>query len=395
MSLILGLSLAACSGPEEKKEPAPKKVLRPKKEKITPAAVKLGLKSPKGSVRLSAMAKFEGLSESDRKALIPELWDVLQGKGLEVDKNKKSIVGQGRVNPLAALELDTDEELSKGKAASLLGELGDMKSYALLLEALFDDNFEFRNRVGFAFAKLIQRHPFAKRKLLEQFKTSPSYVRKEILEIFSLLKVEPEIRALFDRALKDPSVDVRVFALELSARRAPDSGVKLYIEAFLGPDRFLQTAAADQLVVLSKESSQDAKDRILEVLTAGLTTPHGFRPISAAKALSALGDPRALPALCKALGTRDKVTRRWANEAFISLVFEQKCALEMAEIDSLITQLSHKTRNVRINAATILGRCQFQKAKPGLKLMAANDKNEKARAAAKAALKQIVDPAKD
>lgn len=393
LSLLLLLPLSACSGPEEKKKPAPKTIVRPKKT-VTLASVKLGLKSPKGSDRLSAMDDFEKLTKPEQELLIPDLWEVLQGKGLVGNKDKKPIVSQGRINPLGVLGVDDDGPRSRGKAALELGVTADLRSYPVLMEALKDENFQLREWVGMGLVILHRRHPFVKRKLIAELASSPSYVRKEILEILSEMTFEEDIEAVYQKALGDPSVDVRVCALQLLAEKSSDDGVELYIKSFLGPDRFLQLSSAKELAGLGDYVNKDVKDRILKVLITGLTTPHSFRPISAAKGLSILGDARALPALCKTLETRDKVTRRWAYESLSKLLLDKNCPLKAAEIDRLIGQLSHKRKDIRINAATLLGGAKVEEAKAGLTLMADNDKDKKARAAAKRALAEFAAPSK-
>lgn len=392
LMLVFALPILACSSPEEKKRPAPKKIIRPKTVP-EPEKTREALKSAKATTRLAALARFPNLKDEQKAALIPDLKRVLKGEGLVPEiKAQPALDSEGKVNPLAALNTDTDEERSKAEAGRLLGRYGDVRCFSSLLEAIYDDNYALRNKIAWAIAELTERHPVLRTKLIQGLRGHPGYVRKELLKVLARLKQDDETRAQFKAALRDPSVDVRIFAIKLVAESKPDRGLALYSEAFNGRDRFLQATAAEELVKISKRSKKDERDQIFALLVAGLKKRAAFRPISAAKALADLADPRALLPLCEMLKTRDKVTRRWSYEALVSLISEKKLAVREDAGKVLMGHLTHKSRDVRVKAATALGLGKVQKAKDALSKMAKDDKDKKARAAATMALAKIKGP---
>lgn len=392
LMLILALPILACGSPEETKRPAPKKIIRPKTVP-EPEKTRAAFKSPKATTRLTALARFPSLKDEQKAALIPDLKRVLKGEGLVPEINAQpALNSEGKINPLAALNTDTGEERSKAEAALLLGRYGSARSFSALLEAIYDDNYALRSKIGVAIAELAERRPLLRTKLIQGLRGHPGYVRKELLKVLARLKQDDETRAQFKAALRDPSVDVRIFAIKLVAQSKPDRGLALYSEAFNGRDRFLQATAAEELVKISKMSKKDERDQIFALFVVGLKKRAAFRPISAAKALADLADPRAISPLCEMLKTRDKVTRRWSYESLITLISEKKLAVPEDAGALLIGYLTHKSRDVRIKAATILGLGKVQKAKEALTTMSTDDKDKKARAAATKAFAEIKGP---
>jgi HEAT repeat protein len=123
----------------------------------------------------------------------------------------------------------------------------------------------------------------------------------------ALAEVEdPGVTPLLVQALGDPSAEVQQCgALALSCR--PDSqAIPDLIQCLAAPDRMLARLAGNALVVMDSTSVPD----LIEVMGNGSQAAR----LEAARALSEIGDTRAIPVLFKALEEDSAVLEYWAAE---------------------------------------------------------------------------------
>ena len=117
---------------------------------------------------------------------------------------------------------------------------------------------------------------------------------------------DPGVTQLLVQALGDPSAEVRQCgALALSCQ--PDSqAIPDLIQCLAAPDRMLARLAGNTLVVMDSVAVPD----LIEVMGNGSQAAR----LEAARALSEIGDTRAIPVLFKALEEDSAVLEYWAEE---------------------------------------------------------------------------------
>jgi HEAT repeat protein len=117
---------------------------------------------------------------------------------------------------------------------------------------------------------------------------------------------DPGVTQLLVQALGDPSAEVQQCgAIALSCR--PDSqAIPDLIQCLAAPDRMLARLAGNTLVVMDSAAVPD----LIEVMGNGSQAAR----LEAARALSEIGDTRAIPVLFKALEEDSAVLEYWAEE---------------------------------------------------------------------------------
>ena len=125
--------------------------------------------------------------------------------------------------------------------------------------------------------------------------------------------IEPLIRTLKDEWKWRRSRPREAIAEALGAFRDPRA-IDALIEA-LGSDFDTALAAADSLMKLR---DRRAVEPLISILDSGIKNAH--KREFAAQILGVLGDPRAIPALVKALHDNSKLMRQYASESLLSFV---------------------------------------------------------------------------
>jgi len=125
--------------------------------------------------------------------------------------------------------------------------------------------------------------------------------------------IEPLIRTLKDEWKWLRSRPREAIAEALGAFRDPRA-IDALIEA-LGSDFDTALAAADSLMKLR---DRRAVEPLISILDSGIKNAH--KREFAAEILGVLGDPRAIPALVKALHDNSKLMRQYASESLLSFV---------------------------------------------------------------------------
>ncbi|MES0359989.1 MAG: HEAT repeat domain-containing protein [Anaerolineales bacterium] len=128
---------------------------------------------------------------------------------------------------------------------------------------------------------------------------------------------DPSVTPLLLRALHDPEPAVgQCAALALRYQADPDA-IPTLIQRLSLPDRLMARLAADALIATGDESVP----ALLEVMENKSQPAR----LEAARALGEIGDPRAIPALFKALDEDSAILEHWAGEGLekmgIGMVF--------------------------------------------------------------------------
>ena len=117
---------------------------------------------------------------------------------------------------------------------------------------------------------------------------------------------DPEVPALLVHALVDPDPEVRYCGALALDRQPGEHAIPSLIQALDAQDRLLARLAGDALVATDAAAVPD----LIEVMEDG---PQLAR-LEAARALSEIGDTRAIPVLFKALEEGSVVMEYWASE---------------------------------------------------------------------------------
>ena len=127
----------------------------------------------------------------------------------------------------------------------------------------------------------------------------------------ALAEVDDEaVRPLLVAALTDPVVTVQQCAA-LALRKFPDpSAIPALQRVLTQGDRMLARLAADALIAIGDETTP----MLLETLEAGAQQAR----VEAIRALASLTDPRAVPALFKALDDGAPLIEYWADQGLQS-----------------------------------------------------------------------------
>lgn len=118
----------------------------------------------------------------------------------------------------------------------------------------------------------------------------------------------PVSEQLLDRliaALGDEAEQVRQCAALGLSRRPDARAIAPLIRALSDPDALTAELACNALIVIGKDA--------LPALIEALGTPPGPARLGAVRALAAIRDPRAVPALMKALGEDSSLMQYWAG----------------------------------------------------------------------------------
>lgn len=116
----------------------------------------------------------------------------------------------------------------------------------------------------------------------------------------------PESTPLLLQALRDSEPEVQQCAA-LALRRQPNSdAITKLIQALNAPDRLLARLAGDALIAIG----EDAVPALIEVIE---NNPQSAR-LEAVRALSAIGDARAIPILIKVLDQDSAIMEHWAEQ---------------------------------------------------------------------------------
>jgi HEAT repeat protein len=115
-----------------------------------------------------------------------------------------------------------------------------------------------------------------------------------------------ESTPLLLQALRDPEPEVQQCAA-LALRRQPNSdAIPQLIQALSASDRLLARLAGDALIAIG----EDAVPALIEVIE---NNPQPAR-LEAVRALSAIGDTRAIPILIKVLDQDSAIMEHWAGQ---------------------------------------------------------------------------------
>ena len=125
-------------------------------------------------------------------------------------------------------------------------------------------------------------------------------------------------------------------------------------------------------------------DRAVPELIAALDDTHEDVRTVAARALAAVGDPRAIAPLARALGDPS----RWT----LSLIAENLMAMGPAVVPPLLDLLSHDEHNVRVSVVRILGEIRDPAATPALVTLLLEEDDLNLRAQVAAALGRLGGP---
>jgi HEAT repeat protein len=117
---------------------------------------------------------------------------------------------------------------------------------------------------------------------------------------------DPEVTPLLLQALHDPEPAVRQCAALALRYQADPRAIPPLIQALSLPDRLMARLAADALIATGDESVP----ALIEVMQNDSQTAR----LEAARALSEIGDPRAIPALFNALDEDSAILEHWAGE---------------------------------------------------------------------------------
>lgn len=117
---------------------------------------------------------------------------------------------------------------------------------------------------------------------------------------------DPEIPALLAHALVDPDPEVRYCGAMALHRQPGEQAIPSLIQALDTQDTLLARLAGNALVAMG----DPAVPALIAVMDNG---PHVAR-LEAARALSEIGDTRAIPALFKALEEGSIILEYWASE---------------------------------------------------------------------------------
>lgn len=124
----------------------------------------------------------------------------------------------------------------------------------------------------------------------------------------ALAEIEsPQVAPLLLAALSDPEISVAHCAALALRKRAPPQAVPALIAQLGGDDRLLAHLAADALISIGPA----AVPNLLETLQTGHSQA---ARLEAVRALSQIGDQRALPALFETLDNESALIEYWANE---------------------------------------------------------------------------------
>lgn len=116
----------------------------------------------------------------------------------------------------------------------------------------------------------------------------------------------PESTPLLLQALRDPEPEVQQCAA-LALRRQPNSdAITQLSQALSASDRLLARLAGDALIAIG----EDAVPALIEVIE---NNPQPAR-LEAVRALSAIGDTRAIPILIKVLDQDSAIMEHWAGQ---------------------------------------------------------------------------------
>lgn len=146
------------------------------------------------------------------------------------------------------------------------------------------------------------KHPVVFRQLLADQRADVRWWTVRSLAEFQ----SPETTPLLIRSLKDPEVSVRQCAALALHRQPVSRAIPELINSLKNPDRLLARIAGDALVAVGS----DAVPALLEVMNNSSQKSR----IEAARALSLIGDTRAIPELFKALDGDSALLEHWAGE---------------------------------------------------------------------------------
>jgi HEAT repeat protein len=129
---------------------------------------------------------------------------------------------------------------------------------------------------------------------------------------FCTLAQMPEAKATwFIPGLEDPAAGVRESAAMALCLHPHPSATRELIKALDDPDRMVATLAANALI----GTGQEATTELIAVLESG--TPAAR--IEAARALSEIRDPRAIPVFMKVLETDSGLVKFWTEQGLENL----------------------------------------------------------------------------
>jgi HEAT repeat protein len=234
-----------------------------------------------------AQTKAEALGEIGHNSTVPTLIAAFKDSGgnmHEETENALVTIGKPAIPALSAALKDSDRGVRR-RAAEALGEIGHVSAVPILIEALKDGSKHVRLRA----------------------KASNSGVRQQAAKALGKIGHVSAVPALIE-ALKDGGEHVRSRAAEALGAIGDDTAVPALIVALKDSDEYVRKRATEALVKIGKPA--------VPALIAALK--NGNKHV--AEALGAIGDDAAVPALIVELNWwSGEHVRKSATEALVKI----------------------------------------------------------------------------
>jgi HEAT repeat protein len=260
---------------------------------------------------------------------------------LRTDPEMSRRVGRRAVLPLEA-KLGDPEVKVRAHAALVLGQLGDVRAVEPLARALADPSPEVRVEAAHALGAL--KDVRAIEPLTAALRDPDLNVRTEVGHALVAVGGPDTLEPLLRLLSGSESAEARAGAAKVLGRVGGAAAVEPLSAALRNPDEEVSRAAAEALGQLKDPRALEPLARTLDDAAA----PAWLR-YDVARALEALGDWRAVPALLRALQAPDPALRRLAAQALGVLRSPEA-------LPGLLQALDDEQAGVREAVAETLGR---------------------------------------